>query len=197
MGTPPDAEHRPDAGAPEEVDMSEMTMLVIGWDIAREAPVLLIQESGPARRVLAVDIDLPEAIAIAAAVDSEPAEPDAPPARPSTHQLITDILHAFDRRLDHVELTAVPDGTVEATLVLDHNIPIAARPGDALAVALHQHRPIHATDEVLDLAATDENTALIALVEDDDPDGPDITEAEISRFRDELDTLDPDDFSAD
>jgi hypothetical protein len=62
---------------------------------------------------------------------------------------------------------------------------------------LHQHRPIHATDEVLDLAATDENTALIALVEDDDPDGPDITEAEISRFRDELDTLDPDDFSAD
>jgi hypothetical protein len=34
MGTPPDAEHRPDAGAPEEVDMSEMTMLVIGWDIA-------------------------------------------------------------------------------------------------------------------------------------------------------------------
>jgi bifunctional DNase/RNase len=185
--------------------MSEMTMLVIGWDVARDAPVLLIQESGPARRVLAVDIDLPEAIAIAAAVDDdddEPTEPGAAPQRPSTHRLITDILNAFDRRLDHVELTAVPGGSVEATLVLDHDLPIAARPGDALAVALHQHRPIHATDEVLDLAATDENTALIAIAEDDDaeddePVESDITEAEISRFLAELDTIDPDDLTSD
>ncbi|MBA3907251.1 MAG: bifunctional nuclease family protein [Pseudonocardiales bacterium] len=181
--------------------MSEMTMLVIGWDVGRDAPVLLIQESGPARRVLAVDIDLPEAIAIAAAVDDDAAEPDAGPPRPSTHELVTDILDAFDHRLDHVQLTAVPDGTVQATLVLDHDIPIAARPGDALAVALRQHRPIHATDEVLDRAATDENTALIALAEEADdaaaPAGPDITEAEISRFRAELDAVDPDDLNAD
>jgi uncharacterized protein len=182
--------------------MSEMTMLVIGWDVARDAPVLLIQEAGPARRVLAVDIDLSEAIAIAAAVDSdsESDDPDDPaaPSRPSTHQLITDILDAFDHRLDHVELTAVPGGSVEARLVLEDDIPIAARPGDALAVALHQRRPIHATDEVLDLVATDESTALIALVEDDAPPEADITEAditeaEISQFRAELDAIDPDD----
>lgn len=175
--------------------MSEMTMLVIGWDVARDAPVLLIQEAGPAKRVLAVDIDLSEAIAIAAAVDEggpDPAEPDAVLPRPSTHQLITDILDAFDHRLDHVELTAVPGGSVEARLVLEDDIPIAARPGDALAVALHQRRPIHATDEVLDLVAIDESTALIALAEDDAPVGPEITEAEIDRFRAELDGLDPD-----
>jgi bifunctional DNase/RNase len=194
-GTHRTAEGRPDAGAFEEVDMSEMTMLVIGWDAFRDAPVLLIQEAGPAKRVLTVDIDLPEAIAIAAAVEQEPGEPEAGPPRPSTHELITDILTAFDSHLDHVELTAVPDGTVSATLVLDHDIPIAARPGDALAVALQQHRPIHATDEVLDLAATDEAAALVALVDDDEL--PEITEAEISRFRAELDALGPDDLPDD
>lgn len=35
-----------------------MRMLVIGWDVARDAPVLLIQESGPARRVVALDTAL-------------------------------------------------------------------------------------------------------------------------------------------
>ncbi len=191
--------------------MSEMTMLVIGWDIARDAPVLLIQESGPARRVLAVDIDLPEAIAIAAAVDAaddpddEPGETDAGPPRPTTHQLITDVLDAFDSHLDHVELSSVPGGFVQAAIVLDHDIPIRARPGDALALALHQHRPIHATEEVLSLASTDENTALIALAEehaedlDRDFDGPDpdITEAEIAQFRTQLDRLGPDDLTTD
>jgi bifunctional DNase/RNase len=186
--------------------VSEMTMLVIGWDVARDAPVLLIQESGPARRVLAVDIDLPEAIAIAAAVDDEhdddPAEPAVGPPRPTTHQLITDVLDAFDSHLDHVELSAVSGGFVQAALVLDHNIPIQARPGDALALALQQHRPIHATEEVLSLASTDENTALIALAEEDDDedvDGgePHITEAEIAQFRTQLDRLGPDDLTAD
>jgi bifunctional DNase/RNase len=110
------------------------------------------------------------------------------PPRPPTHQLIAEVITALGTELDHVELTALRDNIFHADLVLADDVRVSARPSDAVALALHADRPIRATDELLDLVGT---TAFTLDRAEPDPD-----EAEIARFRSELDDIDPDDFTS-
>jgi uncharacterized protein len=71
--------------------------------------------------------------------------------------------------------------------VFTADLRISARPSDAIALALQTSRPIRATDELLDLVGTTAFTL--------DPTVADPDEAEITRFRQELDRIDPDDFT--
>ena len=157
--------------------MQEMRVLALGLDAERGTPLLLVAETGGRRRAVPLSIGVPEAVAIQLALRG------VRPPRPPTHQLIIEVVTALGTRLDHVEITALRDNIFHADLVFADDRRVSARPSDAVALALHAGRPIQAADELLDLVGT---TALSV-----DPD-----EAEIARFREELDEADPDDFSS-
>jgi bifunctional DNase/RNase len=162
--------------------MQDMQVLAIGLDTQRGTPLLLVAEQGGRHRALPLSIGLAEAVAIQLALRG------IRPSRPPTHQLIVEVITALGTQLDHVEITMLRDNIFHADLVLTDDLRISARPSDAVALALHADRPIRATDELLDLVGT---TALTLDRTDTDPD-----EAEIARFRAELDTTDPDDFTS-
>jgi uncharacterized protein len=157
--------------------MQEMRVLAIGLDAERGTPLLLVAEKGGRRRAVPLSIGVPEAVAIQLALRGVQS------SRPPTHRLIIEVVTALGTQLDHVEITALRDNIFHADLVFTDDRRISARPSDAVALALHAHRPIRATDELLDLVGT---TALTV-----DPD-----EAEIARFRAELDEAGPDDFTS-
>ena len=163
--------------------MQDMQVLAIGLDTQRGTPLLLVAEQGGQHRALPLSIGVAEAVAIQLALRG------SQPPRPPTHQLIVDVYTALGTRLDHVEITALRDNIFHADLVFTDDRRISARPSDAVALALHAHRPIRAADELLDLVGT---TALTV-----DRPGTDPDEAEIARFRAELDKIDPDDFTSD
>lgn len=152
-------------------------MLAIGLDAERGTPLLLVAETAGQHRAVPLSIGVPEAVAIQLALRGVQLP------RPPTHQLIAEVITALGTQLDHVEITALRDNIFHADLVFADDRRVSARPSDAVALALHAHRPIRAADDLLDLVGT---TALSV-----DPD-----EAEISRFRAELDEADPDDFTS-
>ena len=162
--------------------MQDMQVLAIGLDTQRGTPLLLVAEQGGRHRALPLSIGVAEAVAIQLALRR------IEPPRPPTHQLIVEVITALGTQLDHVEITTLRDNIFHADLVLADDLRISARPSDAVALALHADRPIRATDELLDLVGT---TALTLDRTDTDPD-----EAEIARFRAELDKTDPEDFTS-
>jgi len=135
---------------------------------------------GSAGAILPLSIGIAEALAIQLALRG------IRPPRPPTHQLIAEVITALGTQLDHVEITALRDNIFYADLVFTAEVRISARPSDAIALALQTSRPIRATDELLDLVGTTAFTLDPAVA---DP------EVEITRFRQELDRIDPDDFT--
>src|SRR5690349_20225297 len=160
--------------------VQDVHVLAIGLDTQRGTPLLLVGEQTGQRRALPLSIGIAEALAIQLALRG------ARLPRPPTHQLIAEVITALGTPLDHVEITALRDNIFHADLVFTTDLRISARPSDAIALALQTRRPIRATDELLDLVGTTAFTLDPALA---DP------EAEITRFRQELDEIDPDDFS--
>ena len=160
--------------------MQDMQVLAIGLDAERGTPLLLVAERTGRRRALPLSIGIAEAFAIQLALRG------VRPARPPTHQLIAEVITALGTQLDHVEITALRDNIFHADLVFPTDLRISARPSDAVVIALQTSRPIRATDELLDLVGTTAFT--LATVADPD-------EAEITQFRQELDRIDPDDFT--
>jgi uncharacterized protein len=155
-----------------------MQVLAIGLDTERGTPLLLVAEQTGRRRALPLSIGIAEAFAIQLALRG------IRPPRPPTHQLIAEVITALGTQLDHVEITALRDNIFHADLVFTADLRISARPSDAIALAL---QTIRATDELLDLVGTTAFTL--------DPTVADPDEAEITRFRQELDRIDPDDFT--
>lgn len=151
-----------------------------------EAPLMLLREPAGARRWLAIMIGYGEAEALVRAREQ------IAQARPGTIELLGDVLSAFGQEVVAVELVEVRDGIFYADLVLASGKRVSARPSDAVALGLRQGAPISVAEEVLDVASvqlevegeTDEGPADEALD----------TEAEVARFRAELDGLRPEDF---
>jgi hypothetical protein len=76
-------------------------------------------------------------------------------ARPQTHDLMKNVLHALGARLVRIEVIALKDAVFFGNLVVDVNgqiINIDSRPSDALALAARAHVPILVAQEVLDSA---------------------------------------------
>jgi bifunctional DNase/RNase len=161
--------------------VQDMHVLAIGLDTERGTPLLLVAEQTGRRRALPLSIGIAEAFAIQLALRG------IRPPRPPTHQLIAEVITALGTQLDHVEITALRDNIFHADLVFTADLRISARPSDAIALALQTSRPIRATDELLDHVGTTAFTL--------DPTVADGGEAEITRFRQELDRIDPDDFT--
>ena len=164
--------------------MQDMQVLAIGLDAQRGTPLLLVAEQGGQHRALPLSIGVAEAVAIQIALRG------IQPPRPPTHQLIIEIITALGTELDHVEITVLRDNIFHADLVFADDLRISARPSDAVALALHAEST-HPRDRRAARPRRDHGAPHRPTPTDADPD-----EAEIARFRTELDKIDPDDFTS-
>lgn len=151
--------------------------------LPNNAPVVLLSELGTTR-LLPVWVGELEAAAIALALDG------VTPSRPLTHDLLVTSLHAAGgHHVARVEITSLMDNIFHAAIVLDNNVRVDCRASDAIALALRAQAPILVADEVLDEAA---------VVADEDaseaPEGA-AGDEDLARFREFLDTINPDDFN--
>jgi len=147
----------------------------LGLDPTSNQPVVLLKETD-GLRILPIWIGQPEATAILIAVEG------VSPPRPMTHDLLLSVLTASGLELVRVEITRLEEGTFFAALVLhgqDRTVVVDARPSDSIALAVRAGCPIVVAEEVLDQAG---------IIPDDE------AEQEVERFRDFLDTVDPEDF---
>lgn len=142
-------------------------------------PIILLKEKDGAR-FLPIWVGAAEATAIAFA------QQGVVPPRPLTHDLMRDLLESLDATLTAVHLTQVKDGVFYATLHIRDTsataLTISARPSDAIALALRTHSNILASPELLSEAGIELPAA----------DG--VESAEIERFREFLEEINPEDF---
>ncbi len=71
--------------------------------------------------------------------------------RPTTHDLIINIINELDSEIKQVIITRYQNGTFFASIILKKNnqtFEIDARPSDAISIALKKIIPIYVTDEI-------------------------------------------------
>lgn len=135
-------------------------------------PLVLLRET-EGSRYLPIWIGAVEASAIAYA------QQGTATARPLTHELMQHVVEALGDELDEVRIVDVRDGVFFASLVFASGTEVEARPSDSIALALRSGARIVCTEDVLDEAG-------IASTTDED--------AEIEKFREFLDDVEPEDF---
>jgi hypothetical protein len=106
---------------------------------------------------------------------------------PLTQDLIVPIVEGLGRRLEGAEITELNNGVFSAELVFDGDTRIAARPSDALAVAVRDGLPIGVADKILD-----EVGQPIAELFPHGGDAP--PDEQLREFRDFIAEVTPDDF---
>src|ERR671918_683062 len=161
--------------------MRPVDVLGLTLEAGSEAPVVLLREQHAPYRVLPIFVGPREAMAIALALSGQS------PPRPLTHDLWAALIEALDSRVDHVEVTDVPQGTFLAELAVRGPrgaVNLDSRPSDAIALALRLDAPLFASDAVLDEAG-----ALISV-----EGGDQAIDEDVHKFRTFLDQVDPADF---
>jgi bifunctional DNase/RNase len=152
--------------------VNELDVVGVRVEMPGNQPIVLLKESG-GDRYLPIWIGAVEATAIAFA------QQGVVPARPLTHDLMRDLLEAFDQELQQVRIIDLRDGVFYAELIFAGGLEVSARPSDAIALALRTGSPIFGAEAVLDEAG-------IPI--------PDEQEDEVERFREFLDQISPEDF---
>ena len=151
--------------------MRELDVVGVRVEMPSNAPMVLLREVGGSR-FLPIWIGANEASAIANAQEG------IVPPRPLTHDLMVDVLTGLQHKLTAVHITELEGGTFYAVLVID-DTEISARPSDAIALALRVGSDIFCSEDVLDAAGIEM---------------PEAEEDEVEKFREFLDSVDPDDF---
>ncbi len=173
--------------------MQYLTFTVRGFvpDPETQQPILILQDETE-RFALPIWIGLPEAGAIAAALE----ERSLP--RPMTHDLLATVIGTLGATVDHVCVRAIDAGTFLADLWLRDQTgalhSIDCRPSDAIALAVRTGGPIRVAAPVLEAAqplnaaSGDENdTNPLETVSADDPEA-------CARLAETLARLTPEDF---
>jgi bifunctional DNase/RNase len=156
--------------------MIEMTVAGIALDAATRAPIVLLRDTTD-RRALPIWISQEQARAIMLALERQ-----APP-RPLTHDLLVNMLQAWDMGLERVIIHALHDSTFFAVLRIRNGEEVKeidARPSDAIALALRLDAPIWVMEEVVADASI--------------PVNHEADEQEREAFREFLSGLNPSDF---
>lgn len=168
--------------------MQQVRIASLAVDPRTDQPVIILKplDEEPGTGVLLpIWIGQAEATAILLAVEGVPLK------RPMTHDLLKDVIETLDTFVERIEITRVEEGTFYAAIVLrgeERTRIIDARPSDSIALAVRTGAPIFVSDEVLsDAAVSDES-----IVEE----GATDEEAEVARFRDFLEHVDPEDFTS-
>ena len=158
--------------ADESTSLTELSVVGVRVELPSQQPIVLLKEvSGD--RYLPIWIGAVEATAIAFA------QQGVVTARPMTHDLMRDLLEAFDRTLQTVTITELREGIFYAELGFSGGVTVSARPSDAIALAMRSGATIRGSAAVLEEAG-------IAI--------PDEQEDEVEKFREFLDTITPEDF---
>ncbi|HSG78774.1 MAG TPA: bifunctional nuclease family protein [Acidimicrobiia bacterium] len=147
-------------------------------ELPTNQPIVLLREVGGAR-FLPIWIGAGEATAIAFALEG------VEPQRPLTHDLFTNAVGALGARIDRVVVTELRDGIYFADLVFDRDgteIVVSSRPSDAIALAARTDAPLYVFPSVLDEAG-------VEIRDEDDED-------EVEKFRDFLESVNPEDFES-
>jgi bifunctional DNase/RNase len=126
--------------------MVEMHVAGIALDAASRSPIVLLRDPS-GRRQVPIWIDQAQAQNILAGINRER------PPRPLTHDLMAQILHLADLRLERVIVHAIEDNTFRAVLKLVNAsgafTDLDARPSDAIALAVRTGSGIWMLEEVV------------------------------------------------
>jgi len=165
----------------------ELELVGVRVELPANQPIVLLKERDGSR-YLPIWIGAPEATAIAFALQGV----ETP--RPLTHDLFVATLAALKTTLKAVHVTRLSEGTFFAELHLEREgeqTIVSARPSDAIALASRlEDIPILGAEEVLDEAG-------LEIDEDEAEGGSEDPDEEVRRFREFLDTVDPEDFEHD
>ena len=165
--------------------MVEMELLGVKLELPSNTPVVMLREVEGRHRVLPIFIGLPEANAIAFALDG------VVPPRPLTHDLLCNVIEELGNRLEKVVVNDLVEGTFFAELHLEGSagsLQISARPSDAVALAVRVGAPVFAEEAVLDEAATEAPEAT-----DEEAEPP---EEVVEQFKEFIDKVNPEDFAS-
>lgn len=157
--------------------MIEVRIHSLNIDPTSNQPVIILRdpESG---KLLPIWIGHSEATAILLSLQR------IEPPRPMTHDLLFNTIRELGFQVQRIEITRLEESTFYAALILkgeEKTLALDARPSDSLALAVRAHVPIEVSEQVMEEAG---------LVPDEEYD----EDAEIERFRDFLENINPQDF---
>jgi bifunctional DNase/RNase len=161
----------------KEIAVLQVRIHSLNIDATTNQPVIILREP-ESGRLLPIWIGHNEATAILLKLQ----QVEAP--RPMTHDLLLNTITDLGFIVERIEITRLEDSTFYGALVLrgeERTIAIDARPSDAIALAVRANVPVYVAEQVLDDAG---------LLPDEEYD----EEAEVERFRDFLENIDPSDF---
>lgn len=153
----------------------EVEVLGVRVEMPTNNPIVLLREREGGRRYLPIWIGAPEAAAITYA------QQGVVPPRPLTHDLLRDVLTTLGHELTEVRIVALKDSVFHATLVIDGQTEISARPSDAIALALRTGSKVLVESSILDEAA------IVVSSDEDD---------EVEKFKEFLDHVSAEDFES-
>jgi bifunctional DNase/RNase len=152
----------------------EMTIKGLTVDPVTNMPIVILRDEQD-KRILPIWVGVFEANAIALQVEN------VHTPRPMTHDLLRNVIHDLQARVDRVVVTDVKDNTFYALIHLDTpagKVAVDARPSDAIALALRTRAPIWVEEQVIDRAKSIDTTA---------------AKVDSERLHQWLESLDPDD----
>jgi bifunctional DNase/RNase len=152
----------------------EMTIKGLTVDPVTNMPIVILRDEQD-KRILPIWVGVFEANAIALQIEN------VHTPRPMTHDLLRNVIHDLQARVDRVVVTDVKDNTFYALIHLDTpagKVAVDARPSDAIALALRSRAPIWVEEQVIDRAKTVDTTA---------------AKVDSERLQQWLESLDPDD----
>lgn len=152
--------------------MRSLEVLGVRLEESIGVPVLLLKDVDSSR-CLPLWIGANEASAIANALEG------VLPPRPLTHDLMVTILETLDHDLIEGVITDMVDSTFRAELHIDDEV-ISARPSDVVAIAVRTGMPLSCPEELLERVGVDLQTP----------------QDEVERFKEFLDSVNPDDFES-
>jgi len=152
--------------------MREVDVVGVRVEMPSNQPLVLLREVDGGR-YLPIWIGAMEATAIAYAQQ----QVESP--RPLTHELLASVIEALGDELIQVDVVAVHEHVFYAELLFESGVEVSARPSDAIALALRAGVQINCAEGVLDEVG-------IRAAHDED--------AEVEKFREFLDHVDPEDF---
>lgn len=125
--------------------MIEMKVAAIALDAISRSPIVLLKDATE-RRALPIYIGQDQARSIIGALEQQTSP------RPLTHDLMANILRAWNLKLDKIIINSLEDNTFYALLCLTNGKieqNIDCRPSDAIAIALRMGCPIWVMEEVV------------------------------------------------
>lgn len=154
--------------------MRPLRVVGVRVELPANQPVVLLREEGGVR-YLPIWIGAVEASAIAFQ------QQGVQTVRPLTHDLLKNVIGELGSSLEAVHITEIREDVFYAELRFGGGQSVSARPSDAIALALRCDAAILGSDDVLDAAGIEI---------------PDEQEDEVERFREFLDNVSPEDFTA-